>query len=73
MLLNTERMILDIASDYGYDNGSKFAKVFKSVMGVKPREYRLRQKISDAELYIYSEKIADLKKGQLFLLFCCII
>gem|GEM_PF-2775772 len=34
------RTILDIAGDFGYDNGSKFAKAFQHVMGMTPREYR---------------------------------
>lgn len=40
MLLSTDRTVLDIACEYGYDNGSKFAKAFRDVIGTSPREYR---------------------------------
>lgn len=32
--------ILEVAGKYGYDNGSKFAKAFRDVMGFAPNEYR---------------------------------
>ncbi len=32
--------ILSIASEFGYENGSKFASAFKSVLGYSPSEYR---------------------------------
>ena len=34
------RGILEIAGDYGYDNGGKFAAAFRQVMGVSPSQYR---------------------------------
>ncbi len=40
MLKQTNHTILDIAGRFGYDNGSKFAKAFRDVMGVSPAEYR---------------------------------
>lgn len=40
ILKRTNRTILDIAGQFGYDNGSKFAKAFRDVMGVSPAEYR---------------------------------
>ncbi|CDM69868.1 AraC family transcriptional regulator [Clostridium bornimense] len=40
LLKTTERTILDIASQYGYHNASKFAKAFRDVMGVSPKQYR---------------------------------
>ncbi|MBU5315426.1 helix-turn-helix transcriptional regulator [Clostridium bornimense] len=40
LIKNTERTILDIASQYGYNNASKFAKAFKDVMGILPNQYR---------------------------------
>lgn len=40
LLRTTDRNILDIAVDCGYDNGSKFAKAFRDVMGRSPRDYR---------------------------------
>ncbi len=39
-LIHTDRPILEIASEYGYDNGSKFASAFREVMGETPGEYR---------------------------------
>lgn len=40
MLRKTERTVLDIAGSLGYDNGSKFAAAFSSVMGTTPADYR---------------------------------
>ncbi|MBQ1463461.1 MAG: helix-turn-helix transcriptional regulator [Ruminococcus sp.] len=40
LLIDTDRTILDIAGEMGYDNGSKFSKAFADVMGVPPSTYR---------------------------------
>ncbi len=40
LLTETDQTVLDIAGQCGYDNGSKFAKAFRDVMGCSPREYR---------------------------------
>ena len=40
LLRSTDRTVLDIAGQFGYDNGSKFAKAFRSVIGVTPNAYR---------------------------------
>ena len=40
LLRQTDSTVLEIAGQYGYDNGSKFAGAFKSVMGMSPNEYR---------------------------------
>ena len=40
MLEYTDKSILDIANEHGYDNGSKFASAFRAVKGVNPAEYR---------------------------------
>lgn len=40
LLRDTDRTVLDIAGQFGYDNASKFAKAFRSVIGVSPTEYR---------------------------------
>lgn len=40
LLRGTDRTVLDIAGQFGYDNGSKFADAFRSVMGVTPSQYR---------------------------------
>lgn len=39
-LIHTDRPVLEIASEYGYDNGSKFASAFREIMGETPGEYR---------------------------------
>jgi AraC-like DNA-binding protein len=41
-LEKTQDSILEIAGKYGYENGSKFATAFRSVMGVSPSQYRRR-------------------------------
>lgn len=40
MLRDTGLSVLEIAGRYGYDNASKFAGAFKTVMGTTPKEYR---------------------------------
>lgn len=40
LLKRTDQTILEIAGRFGYENGSKFAKAFRNVMGVSPAEYR---------------------------------
>lgn len=40
MLEYTDKSILDIANEHGYNNGSKFASAFRAVKGVNPTEYR---------------------------------
>ena len=40
LLRETDRTVLDIAGQFGYDNASKFAKAFRGVIGVSPAEYR---------------------------------
>ena len=40
LLRSTDRTVLDIAGQFGYDNASKFAAAFRSVYGVSPTEYR---------------------------------
>ncbi|MCQ2417506.1 MAG: helix-turn-helix transcriptional regulator [Oscillospiraceae bacterium] len=40
MLTETDHRIIDIASDVGYENCSKFAKAFRNVMGCSPSAYR---------------------------------
>ncbi len=39
-LLRTTRTVTDIASEFGYDNSSKFARAFQAVLGRSPAEYR---------------------------------
>ena len=40
MLIHSQRPILEIANECGYDNGSKFAGAFKEIMGETPTDYR---------------------------------
>ena len=40
LLILTNRTVLDIAGQFGYSNGSKFASAFRRVKGVSPKEYR---------------------------------
>ncbi len=40
MLEYTEKTILEIAAEHGYDNGSKFAAAFRAVKGMNPAQYR---------------------------------
>ena len=40
LLRSTDRTVLDIAGQFGYDNASKFAKAFRDVIGVPPNSYR---------------------------------
>lgn len=44
MLEFTDKSILEIAGEHGYDNGSKFANAFRSVKGISPNAYRNRNK-----------------------------
>lgn len=39
-LISTDKNILDIANLVGYENGSKFAKAFKDIVGVTPKKFR---------------------------------
>ena len=40
MLEYTDKSIIEIAGEHGYNNSSKFASAFRSVKGVAPNEYR---------------------------------
>jgi putative transcriptional regulatory protein len=40
MLVNTNKSILEIASEVGYENPSKFSEVFKNYFGILPNKYR---------------------------------
>lgn len=42
MLEYTDKTVLDIANEHGYDNSSKFAVAFRSVKGIAPAEYRIQ-------------------------------
>lgn len=40
MLEHTDKSILEIAGEHGYDNASKFAGAFRDIIGMAPNEYR---------------------------------
>ena len=40
MLEHTDKPVVEIAGEHGYDNSSKFASAFRSVKGVSPGTYR---------------------------------
>lgn len=40
MLEYTDKPVIEIANEHGYDNSSKFAAAFRSVKGMAPGEYR---------------------------------
>ena len=40
MLEYTDKTVIDIAAEHGYDNSSKFAGAFRSVKGMSPAKYR---------------------------------
>ncbi len=44
-LRTTDSTVLEVAGRYGYDNGSKFARAFRDVIGMTPREYRRRCRV----------------------------
>lgn len=46
MLEYTDKSIIEIAGEHGYDNSSKFASAFRSVKGVAPNEYRQINKVN---------------------------
>lgn len=43
LLTHSDATVLDIAGRFGYDNGSKFAKAFRDVIGMSPVEYRSKK------------------------------
>lgn len=40
LLIHTERSVMEIANEFGYNNGSKFTAAFREIMGETPSEYR---------------------------------
>lgn len=56
MLEYTDKTILEIAMEHGYDNGSKFASAFRSVKGMNPAQYRTEisqnQRLSKRSLFL---------------------
>ena len=48
-LRECDRGILEIAGEVGYNNGSKFAHAFQDVMGMTPKEYRKKYRLTNVE------------------------
>ena len=46
-LRESDRGILEIAGEVGYNNGSKFAHAFQDVMGMTPKEYRKKYRMTN--------------------------
>ena len=46
LLRETTRTVADIAGEFGYDNSSKFACAFQSVLDLPPGEYRITAPLS---------------------------
>lgn len=49
MLEYSDKTILEIANEHGYDNSSKFASAFRAVKGMAPREYRTVHRKTNTE------------------------
>lgn len=58
MLEYTDKTILEIAIEHGYDNGSKFAAAFRSIKGVNPTQYR--NAVQKKSNYIQTEPFSAL-------------
>ena len=41
MLNETDRKVLDIAIDFGFDSAQSFSRTFKSITGISPTEYAM--------------------------------
>ena len=59
MLKQTDHTVLDVAGRFGYDNGSKFAKAFRDVMGMSPKEYRQKEQQKSRRKLAEQQKKAD--------------
>ena len=46
-LRESDHGILEIAGSVGYNNGSKFAHAFQDVMGMTPKEYRKKYRMTN--------------------------
>lgn len=50
LLLNTDKKILDVMLECGFQNQSSFNRVFREVTGLSPRDYRAEKKIGTGEI-----------------------
>lgn len=57
LLSETEESVLEIAGKFGYENGSKFSRAFRAVMGVSPSEYRRRLQWEKENRALFMEEI----------------
>lgn len=57
-LLCSSRTVMDIANEFGYDNSSKFANAFQSVMGKSPTEYRMDATAADKLPSYFKQQMA---------------
>lgn len=48
-LIITDKTVMEIANDCGYDNASKFASAFRDIMNETPLEYRKSHKYQNSE------------------------
>lgn len=48
LLLESNYSVLEIAGLVGYENGSKFARVFRDLMGMTPSQYRRTKRAEGA-------------------------
>lgn len=44
-LVRTEKTIMEMANECGYDNASKFASAFRKIMNETPLEYRNKHRL----------------------------
>lgn len=49
LLKHTDRRVIDISIQAGYENQGKFAGVFKSCTGMSPLEYRRMCRLADSD------------------------
>lgn len=48
-LVRTDKTVMEIANDCGYDNASKFASAFREIMNETPLEYRKSHRLANTE------------------------
>lgn len=48
-LMRTDKIVMEIANDCGYDNASKFASAFRKIMNETPLEYRKSHRLENTE------------------------
>lgn len=51
LLVNTDKKIIEISAMVGYENEKHFMKMFKSIYGVSPSEYRKNMQMGNIEMF----------------------